>query len=91
MPRSRPMRRFGVIEPMMNGIGGDLLAIVWDPKEKKVYAINASGWSPKAETIDAMKTKGVTKVSGRSIYSVTVPGAVAGWEALHKKFGKLPL
>jgi gamma-glutamyltranspeptidase/glutathione hydrolase len=81
----------GVIEPMMNGIGGDLFAIVWDPKEKKVYAINASGWSPKAETIDAMKTKGVTKMSGRSIYSVTVPGAVAGWEALHKKFGKLPL
>ena len=81
----------GVIEPMMNGIGGDLFAIVWDPKEKKVYAINASGWSPKAETIEAMKAKGVAKMSGGSIYAVTVPGAVAGWEALHKKFGKLPL
>lgn len=81
----------GVIEPMMNGIGGDLFAIVWDPKEKKVYAINASGWSPKGETIEAMKARGVTKMSGSSIYSVTVPGAVAGWEALHKKFGKLPL
>lgn len=81
----------GVIEPMMNGIGGDLFAIVWDPKEKKIYALNASGWSPNAETIDAMKAKGVTKMSGSSIYAVTVPGAVAGWEALHKKFGKLPL
>jgi len=81
----------GVIEPMMNGIGGDLFAIIWDPKEKKMYALNASGWSAKAETIEAMKSKGVTKISGSSIYSVTVPGAVAGWEALHKKFGKLPL
>ncbi|MCU1225232.1 MAG: gamma-glutamyltransferase 2 [Edaphobacter sp.] len=81
----------GVIEPMMNGIGGDLFAIVWDPKEKRVYAINASGWSPKAETIEAMQAKGVAKMSGSSIYAVTVPGAVAGWEALHKKFGKLPL
>src|SRR5437868_85833 len=53
----------GVIEPMMNGIGGDLFAIVWDPKEKKMYAINASGWSAKGETIEAMKAKGVTKMS----------------------------
>lgn len=81
----------GVIEPMMNGIGGDLFAMVWDPKTKKLYALNASGWSPKSETIEAMKAKGVTKMSARSIYSVTVPGAVAGWEALHKRFGKLPL
>jgi gamma-glutamyltranspeptidase / glutathione hydrolase len=81
----------GVIEPAMNGVGGDLFAIVWDPKDKKIYAINASGWSPKAETIEAMKAKSVTEISGQSIYSVTVPGAVAGWEALHKKFGKLPL
>ncbi|MBS1820870.1 MAG: gamma-glutamyltransferase [Acidobacteria bacterium] len=81
----------GVIEPMMNGIGGDLFAIVWEPKAKKFYALNASGWSPQAETIEAMKAKGVTKMSARSIYSVTVPGAVAGWEALHKRFGKLPL
>jgi gamma-glutamyltranspeptidase / glutathione hydrolase len=81
----------GVIEPMMDGIGGDLFAIVWDPKEKKMHALNASGWSAKAETIEAMKAKGLTKMGGSSIYSVTVPGAVAGWEALHAKFGKLPL
>ena len=81
----------GVIEPMMNGIGGDLFAIVWDPGENKMYALNASGWSAKAETIEAMKAKGLTKMDDSSIYSVTVPGAVAGWEALHAKFGKLPL
>src|SRR5271168_2908636 len=72
----------GVIEPMMNGIGGDLFAIVWDAKEKKMYALNASGWSAKAETIEAMKARGRTKMDDSSIYSVTVPGAVAGWEAL---------
>ena len=81
----------GVIEPMMNGIGGDLFAIVWDPEEKKMYALNASGWSAKAETIEAMKAKGLTRMGESSIYSVTVPGAVAGWEALHARFGQLPL
>jgi gamma-glutamyltranspeptidase/glutathione hydrolase len=81
----------GVIEPMMNGIGGDLFAIVWDPKEKKMYALNASGWSAKAQTIAAMKAKGRTDIDESSIDSVTVPGAVAGWAALHAKFGKLPL
>jgi gamma-glutamyltranspeptidase / glutathione hydrolase len=81
----------GVIEPMMDGIGGDLFAIVWDPKEKKMYALNASGWSAKGETIEAMKAKGLSTMGDTSIYSVTVPGAVAGWEALHSKFGKLPL
>jgi gamma-glutamyltranspeptidase/glutathione hydrolase len=81
----------GVIEPMMDGIGGDLFAIIWDPKEKKMYALNASGWSAKAETIEAMKAKGLTAMGDTSIYAVTVPGAVAGWEALHAKFGKLPL
>lgn len=81
----------GVIEPMMNGIGGDLFAIVWDPKQKKMAALNASGWSAKAETIDAMKAKGRTEIGEWSIDAVTVPGAVAGWAALHAKFGKLPL
>src|ERR1700761_5352949 len=52
----------GVIEPMMNGIGGDLFAMIWDPKAKKMYALNASGWSAKSETIDAMKAKGRTEV-----------------------------
>ena len=56
-----------------------------------MYALNSSGWSAKAETIEALKAKGLTTMGGSSIYAVTVPGAVAGWDALHTKFGKLPL
>jgi gamma-glutamyltranspeptidase/glutathione hydrolase len=81
----------GVTEPLMNGIGGDLLAIVYDAKTKKLYALNSSGWAPKGLSLDVLKAKGVPKPSGHSIHVVTVPGAVAGWDALHNKFGKLPL
>src|SRR6185503_15427026 len=79
----------GVIEPMMNGVGGDLFAIVYDAKTGKLYGINASGWSPKGLSIAALKAKGLTDL--RTIDEVTVPGAVAGWAALHERFGKLPL
>src|ERR1700675_553518 len=51
----------GVMEPDMNGIGGDLFAIYWDAKSGKLYGLNASGWAPKALTIDYVKSKGVTK------------------------------
>jgi len=82
----------GVTEPMMNGVGGDLLAIIWDAKAKKLYGLNSSGWSPKGLTIPVLAQKGV---KGRppihSIHLVTVPGAVAGWDALRTKFGKLPM
>jgi gamma-glutamyltranspeptidase / glutathione hydrolase len=81
-----------VAEPMMNGIGGDLFAIVYVSKEQKLYGLNASGWSGRSSTIDGLKERGITgKIPGRSVHSVTVPGAVAGWQALHDKFGKLPL
>src|ERR1700761_5807554 len=49
----------GVIEPMMNGVGGDLFAIVYDAKTKKLYDLNASGWAPKAMSIESLKAKGV--------------------------------
>jgi len=82
----------GVIEPMMNGIGGDLFAIVYDAKAKKLYGINSSGWAPQRLTIDFLKSRGIShSTPGKSIHSVTVPGAVAGWDALHRRFGKLPL
>jgi gamma-glutamyltranspeptidase/glutathione hydrolase len=82
----------GVIEPMMNGMGGDLFAIVYDAKTKKLYGLNASGWAPQGMTIEALRAKGITeKIPGPTIYSVTVPGAVAGWDALHHRFGKLTL
>jgi gamma-glutamyltranspeptidase / glutathione hydrolase len=79
----------GVTEPMMNGMGGDLFAIYWEAKTGKLYGINASGWAPRGLTIDHLKKKGATEMPGEGIDSVTVPGAVAGWHALHERFGKL--
>src|SRR5690349_1526864 len=80
----------GVTEPMMNGIGGDLFAIYWDAKSGKLYGLNSSGWAPQGLTLERMKAKGATEMPLRGIDAVTVPGAVAGWNALHKRFGKLP-
>jgi gamma-glutamyltranspeptidase / glutathione hydrolase len=79
----------GVTEPMMNGIGGDLFAIYWDAKTGKLYGLNASGWAPKGLTIEHLRAKGETAMPPAGIDSVTVPGAVAGWQALHQRFGKL--
>ena len=79
----------GVIEPMMNGVGGDLFAIVYDAKTKHLYSLNASGWAPKDLSIEGLKAKGLTKL--RAVDLVTVPGTVAGWDALVQRFGKLSL
>ena len=80
----------GVVEPESCGIGGDLFAIYWDSKTRKLTAINASGWAPKALTIDVLKSLGNTTMPQEGIQSVTVPGCVDGWAKLHKRFGKLP-
>jgi gamma-glutamyltranspeptidase / glutathione hydrolase len=80
----------GVTEPMMNGMGGDLFAIYWDAKAGKLYGLNSSGWAPQGLTLEHMKSKGANSMPMAGIDSVTVPGAVAGWNALHGKFGKLP-
>src|SRR4029077_14822511 len=80
----------GVTEPMMNGIGGDLFALYWDAKTGKLYGLNASGWAPQGLTIGHLKAKDVTSMPQSGIDTVTVPGAVAGWNALHEKFGRLP-
>ena len=79
----------GVTEPMMNGIGGDLFAIYWDAKAGKLYGLNSSGWAPQGLTLAHMRAQDLTKMPLRSIDAVTVPGAVAGWNALHGRFGKL--
>jgi gamma-glutamyltranspeptidase / glutathione hydrolase len=80
----------GVIEPAMNGMGGDLFAIYWDAKTGKLYGINSSGWAPKALTIAHLKAMDVTKMPATGIDTVTVPGAVEGWNKLHERFGHLP-
>jgi len=79
----------GVMEPDMNGIGGDLFAIYWEAKTGKLYGLNASGWAPKALTIDYLKSKNITQMPGVGIDTVTVPGAVEGWNKLHERFGRL--
>jgi gamma-glutamyltranspeptidase / glutathione hydrolase len=77
----------GVVEPMMNGMGGDLFAIIYEAKTGQVYGLNASGWAPKGMTIDALKRKGATDMPNLGINSVTVPGAVDGWAKLLQRFG----
>jgi gamma-glutamyltranspeptidase/glutathione hydrolase len=77
----------GVVEPMMNGIGGDLFAIVYDAKTGKLYGLNASGWAPAGLSIEFLKSKGIVKMPQEGIQSVTVPGAVDGWSKLLARFG----
>ncbi|MDX3906608.1 MAG: gamma-glutamyltransferase family protein [Pigmentiphaga sp.] len=75
-----------VLEPVMNGIGGDLFAIVWH--EGRLHGINSSGRSPAAWTLDRFRGRTTMPVTGWD--AVTVPGQVAGWRALSERFGKLP-
>lgn len=80
----------GLVEPYYNGIGGDLFITYYDAKAKKLYGLNAGGWAPSGFTPEYLKSKGVTRgISGP--FSVTVPGAVKGWEMLRKRFGTLPM
>jgi gamma-glutamyltranspeptidase/glutathione hydrolase len=79
----------GVLAPMMNGVGGDLFAIVYDAASGTLHGINASGCSPAALTIDRLRAAGITSMPQTGIDSVTVPGAVAGWSMLSDRFGRL--
>src|SRR5438128_2432416 len=83
--------RMGVVEPMMNGIGGDLFAIVYDAKANKRYGLNASGWAPQALTIDFLRKQGLAAMPQKGINAVTVPGAVDGWQKLSEKFARKKL
>ena len=78
----------GLVEPTGCGIGGDLFAIVWSAKDKKLYGLNASGPAPQTISIEILKDKGLDMIPPYGPLPVTVPGAVAGWSALHKRFGK---
>jgi len=92
----------GLMQPVLNGIGGDLFAIVYDPKTHKLYGYNGSGWSPKgrdlarmtAEVEAAYKKAGMepkAHIPPMGTLPITVPGTVDAWFALHDKFGKLPM
>ncbi len=91
----------GLMEPTGNGIGGDLFAIIWDPKTQKLHGLNASGRAPLGQSLKQLQAR--TDKAPRSArdndgtiadwgaVSVTVPGAVDGWFEMHAKFGKLPM
>jgi len=81
----------GLMEPMANGIGGDLFAIVYEAKTGKLYGLNASGWSPAGLSIDFLRSQGMSDMPGRGIHSVTLPGCVDGWDKLMKRFGRKKL
>lgn len=77
----------GLMEPTGSGIGGDLFAIVWDAKDKKLYGLNASGPAPKSINLDFFRKQNLTKIPPYGPLPVTVPGAVDGWVKLHERFG----
>jgi len=79
----------GVVEPMMNGIGGDLFVIYWDAKTGKLTGLNASGPAPRGLSPEFLAKQGIQSIP-EGIHSVTVPGAVDGWAKMHQRFGKLP-
>jgi gamma-glutamyltranspeptidase/glutathione hydrolase len=80
----------GLMEPAMNGIGGDLFVLMHEAGSGRTYGLNAGGWSPAGQTIASLKAKGMAEMPGRGIHAVTVPGAVAGWDALRARFGTRP-
>src|SRR5262245_53474024 len=81
----------GVVEPEMNGIGGDLFAVVFDATTKTLLGMNASGWAPAGLTPAFLRSRGITEMPETGIHTVTVPGAVAGWEAMRAQLGRLPM
>src|SRR5580658_3862189 len=80
----------GVVQPYVNGIGGDLFAIYYDAKTGKLYGLNSSGWTPKGLSIEYLKSHGVDHINPIGVETVDIPGAVAGWDALRGRFGTLP-
>lgn len=81
----------GLMEPTGNGVGGDLFAIVWDAKTKKLHGYNGSGRSPKSLTLDWFRQHDYKAIPPTGPLPVSVPGAVDGWFALHRRFGRLPM
>jgi gamma-glutamyltranspeptidase/glutathione hydrolase len=86
----------GLMEPVSNGVGGDLFAIVYDAKTRKLYGLNASGRSPLGLSYGQMKAELVkaghpTHIPSTGFLPISVPGAVSGWFALHDRFGRLPI
>jgi gamma-glutamyltranspeptidase/glutathione hydrolase len=83
----------GLMEPVNCGIGGDLFALVWDPRSARLHGYNGSGRSPMGRSLATLRRRlaGQTRIPSMGSLAVTVPGAVDAWFALHGRFGKLPM
>jgi gamma-glutamyltranspeptidase/glutathione hydrolase len=80
----------GVMEPMMDGLGGDLFVLYWDAESGKLTGLNASGPAPHGLSPEFLAKAGLKEMPRDGIHSVTVPGAVDGWARMHQRYGKLP-
>ena len=80
-----------VVEPMMTGIGGDMFALVWVAKERRLVALNASGRAGALMTRDALLARGHRSIPEETVEDVTVPGALSGWDALLTRYGTISL
>jgi gamma-glutamyltranspeptidase/glutathione hydrolase len=80
----------GVVQPYVNGMGGDLFALYYEAKTGKLYGLNSSGWTPKALTIEYLKAHHVDKINAIGVETIDIPGVVAGWDELRKNYGSLP-
>ena len=80
-----------VVEPTMNSAGGDLFAIVYDARTKRVHGLNASGRAPAAATLEEFKKRKLDRIPVRGELSVSVPGVVDGWNELLTRHGTIPL
>ncbi len=81
----------GFADPAMNGIGGDMFAIVWDTENQKLWGLNASGKSPQSLTLGYFEQQGLASIPASGPLPITVPGVVDGWFELQEKFGKLSM
>ncbi|MGE0740168.1 MAG: gamma-glutamyltransferase family protein [Hyphomonadaceae bacterium] len=86
----------GLVEPTGNGIGGDIFVIVWDPRTQRLYGYNGSGRSPRGLSLATLRRVARARGNPNAVpsfgaASVSVPGAVDGWFALHERFGRTPM
>jgi len=81
----------GLVEPESAGIGGDMEAIYYSAKNHRLYGLNAAGWAPASATPQFYRHKGMKSVPPYGVFSVTVPGAVDGWNRFLRRFGRMSL
>ena len=81
----------GVTEPHVNGIGGDIFAIIYEAKTGKLHGLNGSGRSPYSLTLEELKKRNIKFIPRLGPLPVSVPGCVDGWFTMHQRFGKLKM